>query len=165
MSGSSEALPARELRATFSSSGRMQEAVGKLSLAGFDRADLSLPVEGEGLANASAPADTAEDAQQLRTLGSSTAATIAALAAAGVTVATGGAAAPAVIAALAAGGAIGGATYAVHGSSQAAEQHDRDERAAEGDLILTVHVASQEKRAAAQRILQEAGATNIEAIE
>jgi general stress protein YciG len=36
----------REIRATFASPGQMQDAVSRLSMSGFDRADLSLPSPG-----------------------------------------------------------------------------------------------------------------------
>jgi hypothetical protein len=91
----------REVRATFANPDQMQNAVSKLSMSGFDRAEMSLPTEnvasgqGGSLGEASKPASTEEDARQARILGSSTAGSAAALAAAGITIATGGAAAPA----------------------------------------------------------------------
>jgi hypothetical protein len=86
------------VRAIFASPDQMQDAVSTLSVSGFDRADLSLPSRGliegtETPESASKPAATLDDARQARTLGVSTAASAAALAAAGITVATGGAAA------------------------------------------------------------------------
>ena len=157
----------RQMRATFDSADQMQEAVSKLSVSGFDRADLSLPspalVEGTETAEAGTkPASTESDAQQARTLGASMAATAAALAAAGVTVATGGAAAPAIAAAVVAGGAAGGGVFAIHGASDKTEQTDRDTRAASGNLVLAVRAATEAKRAEAEAILRAAGATKIE---
>ena len=78
----------RQVRATFSSSDQMQDAISKLSMSGFDRADLSLPspglIQGTETPEAGAKmAATDTDAQQVRTLGASTAATVAAMAAAG----------------------------------------------------------------------------------
>ena len=159
--------PLREVRATFGSSAQMQDAVGKLSLAGFDRADLSLPSPGlvagtETPEAGTKPASTSEDAQQIRTLGASTAATAAALAAAGITIATGGAAAPAIAAAVLAGGAAGGGVFAAHGVANEVEQQDRDERATEGDLVLSVRAKTEEKRGEAEGILRAAGATKID---
>jgi hypothetical protein len=63
----------RGLRATFAGADQMQDAVEKLSLSGFDRADLSLPsaarVEGlETPESSSKPASTEADARQARTL-------------------------------------------------------------------------------------------------
>jgi hypothetical protein len=160
----------REVRATFANPDQMQNAVSKLSMSGFDRAEMSLPTEnvasgqGGSLGEASKPASTEEDARQARILGSSTAGSAAALAAAGITIATGGAAAPAVAAAALAGAAAGGATFAVHGAADKTEQHTREAQAAAGDLVLTVHSKSAEKLQQAKSILRDAGATNIETI-
>lgn len=160
----------RLARATFASPDQMQDAVSKLAMSGFDRADMSLPTEnvasghGGSLAEASKPASTEEDARQARILGASTAGSAAALAAAGITIATGGAAAPAVAAAVLAGGAVGGATFAVHEAADKNEQHTREAQAAAGDLVLTVHAKTPEKQQEAASILRDAGATNVETI-
>jgi hypothetical protein len=160
----------RQVRATFASPDQMQNAVSRLSVSGFDRAEMSLPSEdvasghGGSLAEASKPASTEEDARQARILGASTAGSAAALAAAGITIATGGAAAPAIAAAALAGGAAGGATFAVHGAADQNEQHTREAQAAAGDLVLTVHAKSAEKLQEAESILRAAGATSIETI-
>jgi hypothetical protein len=156
-----------ELRANFADSERMQDAVSELSVSGFDRADLSLPSPGlldgsETLEAGTKPAATESDARQMRTLGASTAATAAAIAAAGITVATGGAAAPAVAAAVVAGGAAGGSVFAIHGASGQREQDDRNARAVNGDLVLSVRATTDAKRAEAEAILRASGATNIE---
>lgn len=135
-----------QITAVFGSAEDMQDAAGRLSMSGFDRADLSLPAGDGSLGERSRPAATEEDARQARTLGASTAAAVAAIAAAGVTVATGGAAAPAVAAAVVAGGAAGGATFAVHGAADKSEQQDRDSRAAAGSLTLTVRPKSAAKQ-------------------
>ena len=157
----------REVRATFARSEQMQDAVSKLSMSGFDRADMSLPSPGllEGTETPEAgtkAASTESDAGQMRTLGASTAAAAAAIAAAGVTIATGGAAAPAIAAAVVAGGAAGGSVFAIHGTADKIEQSDRDSRAAEGDLVLAVRATTDEKRSEAEAILRAAGATDIE---
>jgi hypothetical protein len=159
----------QEVRATFASPDQMQDAVSRLSVSGFDRADLSLPspglIQGRETSEAGTkPASTEADARQARTLGASTAATVAALAAAGVTVATGGAAAPAVAAAVVAGGAAGGSVFGIHGVADHMEQTDRDTRAASGDLVLAVRAATDAKRSEAEAILLAAGAPDITAI-
>ncbi|HEX2940796.1 MAG TPA: hypothetical protein VHO91_07090, partial [Rhodopila sp.] len=102
MSGHADVSTLREVRATFANSEQLNDAVGRLGVSGFDRADISLPstMADAALDERSQAASTDVDAQQMRTLGASTAATVAALAAAGVTVATGGAAAPVVAAAV-----------------------------------------------------------------
>jgi hypothetical protein len=165
MSSNTQTETMREVRATFATSDQMQDAVGKLNLAGFDRAEISLPGTGSGasLSERAAPAATGDDAQQLRTLGVSTAAAAAALAAAGLTVATGGAAAPAVAAAAVAGGAVGGADYMAHRASDKAEQQSRDDRAESGALVLAVRAITSDKQAKAEEILRAAGATDVSA--
>jgi hypothetical protein len=159
----------REVRATFATPTQMQDAVGRLSMSGFDRADISLPspevLEGaETPESGTKPVATDVDAQQARTLGASTAAAIAAIAAAGITVATGGAAAPAVAAAAVAGGAAGGSVFAARRAADGMEQEDRNNRAATGDLILAVRAPTIEKQAEAKAVLRATGATNIETI-
>jgi hypothetical protein len=156
-----------EVRATFSSPEAMQDAVDRLEISGFDRADLSLP---ETLPpgrhatpeSGAKPVDTDEDARQARTLHTSGAAAAAALAAAGVVVATGGAAAPAVAAAAVGGGVVGGAVYALSSAANQGEQEDREVKAASGRLILSVRAMTPQKRAEAEAILSSAGATAME---
>jgi hypothetical protein len=158
-----------EVRATFANSDQMQDAVSRLSMSGFDRADVSLPspglVRGEETPEAGTkPASTEADARQARTLGASTAAAAAALAAAGVVIGTGGAAAPAVAAAIGAGGLVGGGVFAAHGAADVVEQHERDDHAATGNLVLAVRTPTETKRAEAEAILQAAGATHVEIV-
>jgi hypothetical protein len=170
MSNSADSAAAPwSVRATFAHPDQMQDAVSKLSLSGFDRADLSLPSHGviEGTETPEAgskPASTEADSRQARTLGASTAAAAAAMAAAGVTIATGGAALPAVAAAVAAGGAAGGGVFAVTDAAKSAEQSDRDDRAEHGELVLAVRTPTEAKRSEADAILRAAGATHIESV-
>jgi hypothetical protein len=155
-----------EVCGTFTSSEQMQEAIQRLSAAGFDRADLSVPepnapVERSTPESGALPPDTEDDARQARTLHTSTAAAGAALAGAGITVATGGAAAPAVAAAIAAGAAVGGATYAVSSAANKKTQEERDARAAGGGLILSVRAPNETKRSEAEAILRGSGAREL----
>jgi hypothetical protein len=156
-----------EVQGRFSEPAALQEAVSRLELSGFDRADLSLPettLPGNGTPESSAkPADTEEDARQARTLHTSGAGAVAALAAAGVVIATGGAAAPAVAAAAIGGGLAGGAVFAVSSAANQGEQNDRDFKAATGHLVLSVRAMTPEKRAEAEAILRNAGASMVEA--
>jgi hypothetical protein len=154
-----------EVRATFSSSDSMQDAISRLTMAGFDRADLSLPeaappVERSTPESGADVADTDEDARQARTVHTSTGAAAAAIAAAGVTAATGGAALPVVAAALAAGGLVGGGIFAASSAANNAEQQVRDDRAASGTLILAVRATTQEMRDKAEALLRAAGGTD-----
>lgn len=153
-----------EVAGVFASADRMHAAIEELLTSGFDRADLSVPDSaGAGPDTGARPADTEEDARQARTLHTSGVGAAAALAAAGITIATGGAAAPAAAAAVIAGAAAGGATYAASSAANAAEQQDRDVAAAQGALVLTVRAANDGKRAIAERVLQQAGATDVRA--
>jgi len=159
----------QEVRATFADSERMQAAVGKLTVSGFDRADLSLPASGHSLDErlpeaASKPVQTDADAQQVRTLGSSTAATAAAMAAAGVAFASGVGIPLAVAGAAVAGGAAGGLTFAATSAGNQAEQTERDARASTGGLELSVRTRGADKVEAATAILRNAGATHVETI-
>jgi hypothetical protein len=156
-----------EVRGIFTNSEQMQKAIQRLSAAGFDRADLSVPepnapVERSTPESGALPANTEDDARQARTLHTSTAAAGAALAGAGITVATGGAAAPAVAAAIAAGAVVGGATYAVSSATNDKEQGERDARAATGRLILSVRAPNATRRSEAEAILRGSGAMDLQ---
>lgn len=147
---------ANGIEAFFDTPAQLEEAVGKLTTSGFDRADLSLP---DDTSVKSAATDV--DARQLRTLGASTAGSVAALAAAGVTIATGGAALPAFAAAAVAGGAVGGGAYAAQEAVNNSEQRDRSVRADQGQLVVRVRATTDAKRSAAEAILSAAGARRI----
>jgi hypothetical protein len=166
MSGTGSGNRTGALRASFTSADEMQRAIDALEVNGFDHADLAIvdaasrdeaiPPEGE-----TSPAFAEADARQARTLHASGAATAAALAAAGVTVATGGIAAVAVGAAVVAGAAAGGLTHAVSTAANQSEQLERDARAADGRLVLSVQVPTDDKKVRALAILQQSGARDI----
>ena len=124
-----------EVRATFDDPDEMQDAVARLEMSGFDRADLSLPeamppAERATPEAGARPVDSEEDARQTRTLHTGGAAAAVGLAAAGVVIASGGAAAPAVAAALVGAGVAGGIAYAATTVSNEDEQVDREHKAA-----------------------------------
>lgn len=157
----------REVRATFASADQMQNAVSKLSVSGFDRADLSLPSPGlvqgtETPESGTKPASTESVAQPARTLGASTVAAAVGSAAAGIAVATGGAAVPAFAAAVIAGGVAGGSVFAIHEVAGMSEQ--KKSRPPSCDLVLPVRAATDAKQPAAEAILRAAGATHIQAV-
>lgn len=159
-----------EIVGRFDSSDRMDDAIGRLELAGFARAELSLPepsppVERSTPDSGAKPPYTDDDAQSARTLHASGAATVAALAAAGVTVGTGGAAAPAFAAAVGAGALAGGATFVVTKASDDQEQRDRDARASAGALLLSVRAPDAARQAEAEGIMRSAGALEVRAAE
>ena len=159
-----------EVQGIFASDAALQEAVGKLTLAGFDRAELSLPATNPATEDATpnegaAAVGTETDERQMRTLLSSGAGVAAAMAAAGVTIATGGAAGIAIAAA--AGGALaaGGATSAAVSAVGGAQQDARNEAAAAGELVLAIHAATPEDAAKAEAALHEAGAVRVARVE
>jgi hypothetical protein len=157
-----------EVRATFDDPDAMQEAVARLEMSGFDRADLSLPeavppAERATPEAGARPVDTEEDARQTRTLNTGGAAAAVGMAAAGVVIASGGAAAPAVAAAVVGAGVAGGVAYAISTASSDDEQADREQKATSGLLILSVRAPSAEKRAEAEMILRAAGGKQLEA--
>jgi hypothetical protein len=156
-----------EVRARFADPAQMQNAVDRLELSGFDRADLSLPeamppAERDTPDAGAKPVDTEADARQTRTLHTGGAAAAVGMAAAGVVIATGGAAALAVAAAVVGGGLAGGVAYALSSMANEDEQIDRDCKAARGELILSVRAPNVEKRAEALAILRAAGGMELE---
>lgn len=157
------------IRGRFPRAEMMHDAIERLMMSGFDRADLSVPNSPSPSAAVAAdsgarPADTDADARQARTLHTSGAAAATALAAAGITIGTGGAAAPAVTAAVVAGAAAGGAAHAATRAADDAEQQRREADAAHGALILSVRALEPTRQSDAETILQAAGATAIEAV-
>ena len=159
----------QEVQGLFGSDAAMQDAIAKLTLAGFDHADLSLPAThpaaGQSTPNAGA-ADvlTDTDIRQTRTMGTSMAGTAGAFAAAGATIATGGAAAVAIAAAAAVGLGSALAANAVGNAADQATQDKRSLAAAAGELVLAVHAATPEKQASATQIMQDSGATKVATI-
>lgn len=159
--------PLHEVRATFTDSAHMQDAVSKLEMSGFNRADLSLPeanppIERKTPESGAKAVDTDDDARQARTVQSSTAASAAAMGAAGIAVASGGALLPVVAVAVAAGAVIGGATFSISKAASNTEQHDRDVKAEHGTLILSVRAPTEEMRAHAETLLRSAGGQDLQ---
>ncbi|HTW29576.1 MAG TPA: hypothetical protein VME92_20795 [Acetobacteraceae bacterium] len=174
IAGSDEAGPAldstiHEVRALFPSDAALQEAIGQLTVAGFDRADLSLPRLAPPAREAT-PEQGAEnphtdiDNRQMRTMHASMAGSAAALLAAGVVIGTGGVAAPAVGAAVGAGLAAGALSEAGSHAADAMQHDERQALAREGRLVLSVRTASPSKQADAQAVLERTGATEIVAV-
>ncbi len=160
----------QEVQGIFPSDAALQNAIARLTQSGFDRADLSLPTAqpASQLATpeqgASLPT-TDTDVRQIRTMATSMAGTVGAIAAAGAVIATGGLAAVAVGAAVAAGG---GAALLANAAGNAASnvQHDgRQDSAARGELVLSVRATDASRQASAAEILRASGATGITALE
>lgn len=158
------ATQVEEVQGQFPSNAAMQDAVGRLTLAGFDRAALSLPkphpAGSENTPEEGADAVTSDvDKRQLRTMGTGMAGYLGAAAAAGATIATGGAAGLAIAAAVAVGA---GAAAAASTGATAVEDSDTEEldrMAAAGQLVLAVRATSDEQAQTAMRLMTEAGAT------
>jgi hypothetical protein len=103
-----------------------------------------------------------DDRQQVRTLATSLAATVASLAGAGAALAaTGGAVAPAVLAALASGGSVGG-LMALFGHRYETKVHEWVERQVmNGGIVLIVHPATLEQLNTATEVLRRHCAKNV----
>jgi hypothetical protein len=127
----------QEVRGIFPNDTALQDAVSRLTHAGFDRADISVPdpAAPPGVATPEQGAKnphTEDDDRQLRTVHTSLAGSAAALLAAGAVIGTGGAAAPAVAAAAAAGLAAGGIAHALTREADKAEHEEQALAAALG---------------------------------
>jgi hypothetical protein len=158
-----------EVRGIFPSDAALQEAIAQLTLAGFDRADLSLPHATPWPEDATpeqgADEPTTEvDAQQARTLHTSGAAAVGALLAAGVTVATGGVAAAAAGAAVGAGAAAGAVAAALSRGDDSSQHEKREKAAAAGELILSVRTPNAAKEGEAEAIMRAAKATRVDTV-
>jgi hypothetical protein len=157
-----------EVRGRFPSDAAMQDAVSRLTLAGFDRAALSVPgvAQTPGVHTPEQGAtdpNTDVDQRQLRTLSSSTSGVAAAMVGAGLVVATGGAAALAAAAAAGAGLAGAGATYAAMGD--VTNHSEREAAAASGQLMLSVRVTAPDEAHSAEQVMRAAGASAVETVQ
>ncbi len=160
----------QEVQGIFSSDAALQDAIAKLTLAGFDRADFSLPATNPapGMATpnqGAANPNTETDMQQMRTMGTSMAGTIGAFAAAGATIATGGAAGVAIAAAAAVGAGSALAAAASGSAASNVQSEERDQAAAAGRLVLAVHAATADKQTSAEQIMRASGATEVAAVQ
>lgn len=153
----------RELQGFFPSEDALRDAVARLTQAGFDRAELSVPSGAPGMD--AAPPQTEVDQRQARTLGTSMAAGSGAMVGAGIAAAAGIAVAPIAAAAVAGGLAAGALVEAAASAAKSAEDTAERQRAEAGDLILTVRLRDEGRRIEAERALREAGATRWEVVE
>jgi hypothetical protein len=142
----------REAVAVFDEAERLESAVSELQSSGIDRSELSflahpsltgrLPSDlrraAEDPATPREPVVSDTDLRQGRVLGTGLAATIAAFAAAGFTVATGGVAAAVAVAALAAAGGVGAASTLVGRKLADDQMSFLDEQLARGGVLLWV---------------------------
>jgi hypothetical protein len=159
----------REVQAVFGSDAQLQEGISKLTLAGFDRAEISLPHAQPMAQNATpeAGADTPmteEDNAQMRTIHTSMAGTVGALAAAGVTVATGGAAAVVIGAAVAVGAGAGAIAHGLSHAADTVQHEEREDQAKKGELVLSVLARDEAHERMAIDALRDAGALRVEPV-
>lgn len=159
----------REIQAVFDDQARLDDAIDRLRLAGFDRAELGLPAPTLHPSDATpegsaANPDTPVDRQQVRTLAGSAAGITAAMIGAGVTIGTGGAAALAAGVAVAAGALAGGATHAATAAGTEVETATRAARANAGTLVLAVTVRDSSQEQLAADTLRAAGAVRVEPV-
>jgi hypothetical protein len=155
----------REAVAVFSNPEQLEQAVSDLQSHGFDRADISFLAhealsgagESRGVAQRTETrreaAVTDTDIRQERMLGTSLAATIAAFAAAGFTVATGGALAAAAAAAVVAGGGVGVVGTAIGQKLGEDEAAFLDEQLARGGVLLWVRLGDRVAESRALAVL------------
>ncbi len=156
--GQDDTAAVPQVCAEFRNAEQMETALQRLEGSAFQRADLSARRPGQ-------PGDEdvtrEDDARNLRTLGTSTAAAAAGMAAAAVVVASGGTLAPVVGAAAVAAGATGAAGEAIGQAAAPGGQTAQRHAADHGGLIVVVHAASEEKRAQAEAIMRDCGAARI----
>ncbi len=154
-----------EVQGIFPSDAALEDAIARLTLAGFDRADLSLPETSPPSRHATPEQGASDpvtdtDMRQTRTMGTSMAGSIGAMAAAGATIAAGGPVGAAIAAAAAAAAGTGLAANAVGNAADTVQSEERDAAAQSGRLILAVHAPDPSRRAVAQQIMLKAGATD-----
>jgi len=157
----------REVIGALQSEVEFEAVVSELGAAGIDRARISFLAQ-EDIAAFCVGAvgcdvkqlprveiSLSDDRQQVRTLATSLAATIASLAGAGaVLAATGGAAAPALLAGLASGGSVGGLA-ALFGRRHEGYVHEwAESQILNGGIVLIVHTASGEQFETATAIMR-----------
>jgi hypothetical protein len=157
----------REIISVLPSEVEFEAAVRELGTAGIDRARISVLAQEEIAASCARAIGCdikrlprteirlSDDRQQVRTLATSLAATIASFSGAGaVLAATGGAAAPALLAGLATGGGMGGLA-ALFGQRHEAHVHEWTEsQILNGGIVLIVHPASAEQFEAVTAIMR-----------
>jgi hypothetical protein len=158
-----------EVQAVFGSDEALQDGIAKLTLAGFDRAEISLPTAQPAAAEATPEQgaqdpNTREDDAQMRTMHTSMAGAVGAMAAAGITIATGGAAAVAMAAAAAIGAGAAGIAHSASRVADAVQHEDREEKAARGELVLSVLAKDAQRQQAAIQALTGAGALRVEPV-
>lgn len=158
-----------EVQGVFPSDAALQDALSKLTLAGFDRADFSLPdadpLPGQATPNqGAADPNTDVDTSQVRNMTTGMTGLVGAYAAAAATIATGGAAAVAIGAAAAVGVGAGAVAHAVNRGAESAQHDEREAHARAGTLILSVRAPTEACQQEAATLMRDAGATKVAGI-
>ena len=157
------------IEGTFLTDEALQDAISRLELNGFDRADISISEpsaeqpSGSPEQNVTNP-NTDADTRQSRTLHTSLAASVGAMAAAGAVVASGGAAIPAIAAAVAGGVGLGVAMQGVTQATDKLQHQERTEAAAKGRLGLSVRLQHANQEGLALAAMRDAGAVQVDAV-
>jgi hypothetical protein len=159
------------LQGVFSSDAALQDAIGRLTRAGFDRAELSIPQAVAPPEVSTSDADVAvenpnteDDSRQLRTLHTGMAGAVSMMAATGAVIATGGAALPALAAGMVAAAGAAGAAHAASRATDHSQHEHRQDAASHGALVLMVHLRDGSRYPVAENALREAGATEIRTV-
>jgi hypothetical protein len=157
------------IEGTFLSDEALQDAISRLEVSGFDRADISVSEPSAEHASGSpeqsaANPHTDADTRQSRTLHTSLAASVGAMAGAGAVIATGGAALPAVAAAIAGGVGLGAVMEGVTRATDKLQHEERNEAGAKGKLALSVRLRRAEQEPIALAAMRDAGAVQVDAV-
>lgn len=154
-----------EVQGHFPNDATLQDAMGRITLLGLDRADLSVPMPhndtNPATPDEAAAAPSSLDTQQIRTMASGITGTAAGMGLAAV-LASGGLAAPIVVAAAGVGAIATSAVTSGGGlAADAANATERDRLGAEGKLILAARIRSSDQLSAVEAAMREAGATDV----
>jgi len=158
-----------EVQGVFADDSTMQDALSELTLAGYDRADFSLP-EDQPAGDVVTPNESAEaatddaDKRQLRTMGTSMAGYAGAVAVAGATLATGGAAGVAIAAAIAVGAGTAATANAAGQAADNAQIEGRNQRGRDGKLVLAVRTSTPDQANQVMVLMRQAGAVRVDPV-
>lgn len=153
-----------EVQGSFPNDAAYQDALSRLSGAGFDRSTLSLlppPEDAEQTPDEAGGAPSNLDARQIRTMSSGLTGAAGGMGVAAV-LASGGLAAPLVAAAaIASAVGVSAATTGAGVVADEAGSSERDRLGAAGKLVLAVRIANPEQASMAEAAMREAGASEV----
>lgn len=164
----------RQVTGSMQSKEQFEAAVADLEASGIDRARISVLAQEDLLVSCAGAVgcdlanlprieiDLADDRQQVRTLLTSLAATVASFAGVGAALtATGGATAPALIAAVASGGSVGSLATLFGRHRETENQEWARQQILHGGILVIVNPANAAQTEAASRILQRHCGRNV----